>query len=423
MKLQTSFFLLITTTTLLEGTNGFTSPPIRTTNTFVESKTFISAVPKGYIDGSAPIGDIQIVDIDEVSIQSQISDAVGKLSSTLGDAVGSVQSQINGAISQVGDLGGGSAAVVGGDVPGELAAGGGVDTTTLAIAAVIGIGGFALGTIAGGGNDERRLSNLQSDIKKKQKNIEAINTMLQTSQSENSQAKTEMEQRIQLLNNQIAEMDDEFKQGTGEIKKELEERVQQEIKIRGNKIEEDLKFSFDIRLAEEQKTMLDEKEQLTVTANTKERVLNKMRSELEEKIEARSALERSFEESQEEIEKLRVLKDMGMNIFEGIAMRTENSNMEKELSSLQTVLTTKEVELEQTQLEIEELTAKKTFFGFIAYIVKQKTAVAKAKMNVTIAETKAKVDESMAEAKTKMKAEPKTEETMEETAMAATKTE
>jgi len=334
MKTQASFLLL---TAAPLGIHGFTSsrPNTAVGNQLTESRssTSISALPE-------IIASISQVDL--ASVQSQVSSAIGQANLS---SLQSITSQIP-----------------------ALA------TTTVAAGAALGVGGFTVGTIVGGGSDERRLKEIETDIEKKKKEAEEMNTLLENSQAENAEVKEEMERTVDRLENEIFEMDNEFEQQTGIMRKNFETTVRSEIDAREETIARNLRYSFDIKLMQQKQEGLMDKLELNNGASQREIELATTRLELEENKESASFLKSSVDEAEEEIKKLRSLSGK-KSIFSfdgGVGVRMENANMKKEMTTLKSVLEEKDAKLEEAQAELEELNSRKGFWDIITSLGKKK---------------------------------------------------
>jgi len=315
MKQSTSLCIITTIISVGIGVNGFIVQ-----HHFASKTTKVE--PLCAIDPSAIN---QLAQIDPSAIQSQVSNALPNLS------------QID--ISTV--LASNAALVNGG----------------------IGVGSFLLGAVVSGKDDKEIIEGLEKSVTDQ----ESIMQELRATLEEAKKAEDELNTKITRFEDQVFELENEYENETGELKKQFQATLQDEKDKVRKKLKKEMQFSMDIKMNEERSAMLQEKlEFVQEVSFEKNAELSSLRMEKAALERTQKETQNSLQKSEEEVEKLFSLKNKdGFWPTEMVGLRMQQAESEKDIDRLTEELERMEEELAEANEEIVAFNSKKNFWSFI----------------------------------------------------------
>lgn len=161
-------------------------------------------------------------------------------------------------------------------------------------------------------------------------------------------------------------MDQEFEESTESLKQDFEQRIKTELKTRGEKIEQDLGFKYEIKMMREREQMLQEKlafvasESESSASKQKENALTKL--ELAKKRSEVVILQNDLTQSNDEKQQLRDMIEKGskINPFSVAGYKLQVTDLQTDLSEMEAVLLEREEQIRESKRELEELKTKRS---------------------------------------------------------------
>jgi len=316
MKLYPSLLILTTTTSVRVGVDGFIAQHRHSVYTQKRLE------PLFVIDPSAID---QLVQIDPSAIQSQVTNALPNFS------------QID--ISTV--LASNAALVNGG----------------------IGVGSFLLGAVVSGKDDKEAIKGLEKSVADQESLMLELRTKLEEAQKSEGDLTTKIVQ----FEDQIFELENEYENETGELKKNFQATLQDEKDKLRIKLKKEMQFSMDIKMNTERSAMLQEKlEFVKEVGFEKNAELSSLRFEKAALERTQKDTQKSLQKSEEEVKKLFSLKNKdGFWPTEMVGLRMQQAESEKDIDRLTKELEKMEEGLAEANEEIEAFNSKKNFWSFI----------------------------------------------------------
>jgi len=316
MKLSPSLLILTTTTSVRDGVDGFVAQHRHSVYTQKRLE------PLFVIDPSAID---QLVQIDPSAIQSQVTNALPNFS------------QID--ISTV--LASNAALVNGG----------------------IGVGSFLLGAVVSGKDDKEAIKGLEKSVADQESLMLELRTKLEEAQKSEGDLTTKIVQ----FEDQIFELENEYENETGELKKNFQATLQDEKDKLRIKLKKEMQFSMDIKMNTERSAMLQEKlEFVKEVGFEKNAELSSLRFEKAALERTQKDTQKSLQKSEEEVKKLFSLKNKdGFWPTEMVGLRMQQAESEKDIDRLTKELEKMEEGLAEANEEIEAFNSKKNFWSFI----------------------------------------------------------
>lgn len=208
------------------------------------------------------------------------------------------------------------------------------------------------------------IDNRSEDIlREKTAAIEDLTANLAKAEEQRIETQASGDEAVDRLENQIFLMDQEFEESTQILQDDFEKRVKRELTNRGAKLEQDLKFKYDVQRLREQERMLHE--QLEFMASESSGSVTKQGETALANLEvvaSRSTIDtlrNDLRRSETAIEELRTLVRYGANplnsIFKTGGLKMELADLQTDFSTLEETLLEKEQQIEGAQQELEEL--------------------------------------------------------------------
>lgn len=231
--------------------------------------------------------------------------------------------------------------------------------STAVVGGVFGANGWLLGTLSGSkSNGEAK--RLEGVIQEKSKEIESLNSNLAAAEEKQLETQASGEEIIDKMENQIFLMDQEFEESTETLKKDFEKRVKSEIQKRGDKIEQDLKFKYDIKMMREREDMIQEKLVFVSQESSKQEETTLAKLQLAESQSEISSLQNYVNRSENEIQNLRTMIEEGKNPFSAAGVKLQLADLQKDMSGMESVMLEKDQQIEEAKRELEELKTKRS---------------------------------------------------------------
>jgi predicted nucleic acid-binding Zn-ribbon protein len=160
-------------------------------------------------------------------------------------------------------------------------------------------------------------------------------------------------------------MDQEFEASTETLRQDFEKRVKRELQTRGEKIERDLQFKYDIQMMREREQMLQEKlafveQESSGSALAKQEDTALTKLELAETRSTIAGLETDLGNSQNEIEELRGMIETGINPFATAKFQLKLKDLQTDFSGMEEAFLEKDQQLEEANRALEELKTKQS---------------------------------------------------------------
>jgi len=236
-----------------------------------------------------------------------------------------------------------------------------------AVGGLFGMGGFIVGALTTGGKRRGESQRLEGIITEQNGKVKELNTELEAAKQKLTVAIAESDENISQLEKRFFVMDIEFEESTAELKRDFEVRVQREIETRSDKLKQDLKFSYDIKMMREREQMLQEKLRFiemessgSSLAKQEEATMAKL--ELAQSRQEIMTLETNLNKSTSEVQELRSMMEESNRNFLGInsaaGLRLKLSDLQKKIVRMEETLLEKEEQIIKGEEEIEKLQTK-----------------------------------------------------------------
>jgi len=278
----------------------------------------------------------QLAQIDPSAIQAQITSALPDLSQAIDSSVVMVQME------KISTYVANNVAVVNGG---------------------IGVSSFLLGTAVSGKGNAEEIESLEKSIADRESNMEELRLKL----NETRKSKDELSSKLTQYEEQMFELENEYEKETGKIKKNFQETLEEEKDKMRAKVRKELQFSMDIKMNKERSEMLQEKlEFVKEVSYEKNLELSNLRFEKFEMEQKQKNMVACLQESENEVEKLRSLKNRkGFWPAEVVGLRIAQSESGKDIERLMKELEEMEKGLTEANEEIKALSTKRNFWSFI----------------------------------------------------------
>jgi len=235
----------------------------------------------------------------------------------------------------------------------------------------IGVGSFLLGSAVTGKQNGEVIEGLEKSVADKESTMQELRTKLEEAQKSDEELNTKITQ----FEDQIFELENEYENETGEMKKNFQATLQDEKDKTRIKIKKEMQFSMDIKMNKERSAMLQEKMEFVKEVSfEKNAELSKLRFEKADLERKENKAQNSLQQSEEEVEKLMSLKNKkGFWPSEVFGLRMQQAESEKDIDRLTKELEEMEEGLAEANEEIEAFNSKKTFWSFIKQDTKEGT--------------------------------------------------
>jgi len=195
---------------------------------------------------------------------------------------------------------------------------------------------------------------------------------LQSDLEETQIAEEKLKSEISLYEDQIFELEAEFENGTGELKKSFQDTLAQEKDKIRQKVKKELSFTVDRKMREERSKLLREKREFMQTERFEKTIeLSSLRLNKSYLESTAQTMQTTVTELETEVEKFRSLanKKTGFWPVNVINLRMQRSELERNIAKMSDELKVKDSALNDAKEEIEDLnnklTSKSRFWRFI----------------------------------------------------------